>query len=592
MPLLDHDRCYRAVQSRDRRFDGWFVTAVRTTGIYCRPSCPAVTPKPGNVEFFPTAAAAQQRGYRACKRCRPDATPGSPEWNVRGDVVARAMRLVADGVVDREGVGGLARRLAYSERHLTRLVTDELGAGPLAIARAQRAQHGPHADRDDRPGLHVDRLRRRLRQRPPVQRHGPRGVRDDAVRAARRGRPPATLGAAGAVELDLAVREPFDAEHLVAFLAARAVPGVEAWDGDGVPPRARPARTATAWPYSARRRHGPRRPAERARCACGSPTGATSARPCAASAACSTSTPTRSPSTPRSADDPALAPSVAAVAGPARAGQRRPVRDGRQGVVGQQISVAGARTVAGRIVAAAGAPLTIDGGPLTHVFPTPAALAALDPTCCRCRAAAAARSSSWPPGSPTGGSCSTPAPTGTRSPPRSLDVPGIGPWTAGYVLMRGLGDPDVFLPTDLGVRVGLARLGVGRRSRRAVAAVALLRPAPPVGDRRRRPRHRPRGGRHDDHAATTRSTRPIGPLTLVAADGELREVRFPNAAARRRRRRARRPDRPRARRRGPAARRVLRRRPAGRSTCRSTRGARRSSSTRGGAWRRSRSARR
>ena len=137
---LDHEPCYRAVTSRDARFDGCFVAAVRTTGIYCRPSCPAVTPKRANVEFFPTAAAAHEHGYRACKRCRPDASPGSPEWDVRADVVARAMRLIADGVVDREGVAGLARRLHYSERHLNRLVTDELGAGPLAIARAQRAK--------------------------------------------------------------------------------------------------------------------------------------------------------------------------------------------------------------------------------------------------------------------------------------------------------------------------------------------------------------------------------------------------------------------------------------------------------------------
>ncbi len=139
VPPLDPDQCYVAVQSRDQRFDGWFVTAVRTTGIYCRPSCPAITPKRTNVEFHPTAAAAQQRGFRACKRCRPDASPGSPEWNVRQDVVARAMRLIADGVVERDGVGGVARRLGYSERHLNRVFTDELGAGPLAVARAQRA---------------------------------------------------------------------------------------------------------------------------------------------------------------------------------------------------------------------------------------------------------------------------------------------------------------------------------------------------------------------------------------------------------------------------------------------------------------------
>ena len=137
---LDPDRCYRAAQSRDARFDGWFYVAVRTTGIYCRPSCPAVTPKRTNVDFYRSAAAAQQRGFRACKRCRPDASPGSPEWDVRGDLVGRAMRLIADGVVDREGVTGLSRRLGYSVRHLNRILTDELGAGPLALARAQRAQ--------------------------------------------------------------------------------------------------------------------------------------------------------------------------------------------------------------------------------------------------------------------------------------------------------------------------------------------------------------------------------------------------------------------------------------------------------------------
>src|ERR671915_1485095 len=136
----DTERCIRAVQARDARFDGWFFTAVLTTGIYCRPSCPVVPPKVENMRFYPSAAAAQQAGFRACKRCRPDATPGSPEWDVRADVVARAMRLIADGVVDREGVPGLARSLGYSVRQLQRLLLAEVGAGPLAIGRAQRAQ--------------------------------------------------------------------------------------------------------------------------------------------------------------------------------------------------------------------------------------------------------------------------------------------------------------------------------------------------------------------------------------------------------------------------------------------------------------------
>src|SRR6476660_3029131 len=137
---LDHERCYRAVAGRDARFDGWFFTAVRTTGIYCRPSCPARTPLARNVSFFTTAAAAQAAGYRACRRCRPDAAPGSPEWDVRADVVGRAMRLIADGVVDRQGAAGMASRLGYTTSHAPRQLTATVGAGPLATASAQRAQ--------------------------------------------------------------------------------------------------------------------------------------------------------------------------------------------------------------------------------------------------------------------------------------------------------------------------------------------------------------------------------------------------------------------------------------------------------------------
>ncbi|MEU5378901.1 MULTISPECIES: AlkA N-terminal domain-containing protein [unclassified Streptomyces] len=137
--VIDEDTRYEAVRSRDARFDGEFFFAVETTGIYCRPSCPAVTPRRRNVRFYPTAAAAQSAGFRACRRCRPDAAPGSAEWNVRADVVGRAMRMIKDGVVDREGVGGLAVRLGYSARQVQRQLTAEVGAGPVALARAQRA---------------------------------------------------------------------------------------------------------------------------------------------------------------------------------------------------------------------------------------------------------------------------------------------------------------------------------------------------------------------------------------------------------------------------------------------------------------------
>jgi len=138
--IPDADTCYRAMEAKDPRFDGWFFVAVRSTGIYCRPSCPSRTPLRRNVAFHSTAASAQRAGYRACKRCRPDASPGSPEWNVRGDLAGRALRLIADGIVDREGVPGLARRVGYSERQLHRVLVTEVGAGPIALARAQRAQ--------------------------------------------------------------------------------------------------------------------------------------------------------------------------------------------------------------------------------------------------------------------------------------------------------------------------------------------------------------------------------------------------------------------------------------------------------------------
>ncbi len=234
MPPLDPDQCYAAVKSRDRRFDGWFVTAVRTTGIYCRPSCPAITPQRANVDFFPTAAGAQQRGFRACKRCRPDASPGSPEWNARQDVVARAMRLIADGVVERDGVGGLAVRLGYSERHLNRLLTDELGAGPLAIARAQRAHTArllvetttiPLTDVAFAAGFGSvrqfnDTMREVFDAAPSVLR-----------RSARPADRPAGSTPTGDVRLRLPTRPPFAGHAALAFLGERAIPGLESWDG-------------------------------------------------------------------------------------------------------------------------------------------------------------------------------------------------------------------------------------------------------------------------------------------------------------------------------------------------------------------------
>lgn len=230
------DTRYEAVRSRDARFDGEFFFAVETTGIYCRPSCPAVTPKRRNVRFYATAAAAQGSGFRACRRCRPDAVPGSADWNVRADVVGRAMRMIGDGVVDREGVAGLAGRLGYSARQVQRQLTAELGAGPVALARAQRA----HTARVllQTTGLAVTEIAfasgfASVRQFNDTVREiyasTPSGLRA-AARTTRR-----TATPAAGVPLRLAHRGPYRSGAVFDLLASEAVPGVE--DVSGTPGR-------------------------------------------------------------------------------------------------------------------------------------------------------------------------------------------------------------------------------------------------------------------------------------------------------------------------------------------------------------------
>ena len=227
--LEDAEHCVRAVQSKDARFDGWFFTAVVTTGVYCRPSCPVSPPKAMNMRFYPSAAAAQQAGFRACKRCRPDASPGSPQWNERADLVARAMRLIADGVVDRDGVPGLAARLGYSVRQIQRQLLAELGAGPLALARAQRAQTArlliettsvPMGDVAFAAGFSSvrafnDTVREVF------------GLTPTELRARVRRR--ASPGAPGSLALRLPFRQPLCPDNLFGHLVATAVPGVEEW---------------------------------------------------------------------------------------------------------------------------------------------------------------------------------------------------------------------------------------------------------------------------------------------------------------------------------------------------------------------------
>ncbi|MGI5145554.1 DNA-3-methyladenine glycosylase 2 family protein [Plantactinospora sp. CA-294935] len=528
---LDFERCYRAVDSRDQRFDGWFYTGVTTTGIYCRPSCPAMTPKRRNVRFYPSAAAAQRAGLRACRRCRPDAAPGSPEWNVRADIVGRAMRLIADGVVDREGVPGLAGRLGYTDRHLHRMLVAEVGAGPLALARAQRAQTARILVETTDLGLaeiafaagfgSVRQFNDTIRE---VYAVAPSQLRDAARRSAGTGSrrasrtvggevsgatasavPGGSNGTPGTIALRLAYRAPLHADALLDFLALRAVPGIE---------------EVEAGSY----RRGLRLPNGPAEIAM-------------------TPMPGYVAATLRLADVRDLAPAVArcrrlfdldadpeAVDGVlgadpvfAEAVAKEPgIRVPRavdgfemavRAIVGQQVSVAGARTVLARLAAAdtdAPAALARDADPadpagrVARLGRTEAATVPTD------SAVKPAGSAGGPAGSAGGpaGSAETTGPAGLRAFPTAEEVlalpdsafgmpaarratiralaeavaagdldldpgadraelvdrltalPGIGAWTAGYVAMRAIGDPDVFLPTDLGVRRGAAALGL------------------------------------------------------------------------------------------------------------------------------------
>jgi AraC family transcriptional regulator of adaptative response / DNA-3-methyladenine glycosylase II len=449
--IEDPDRCYQAAQAKDARFDGWFFGAVTSTGIYCRPSCPARTPKRENMRFYATAAAAQQAGFRACLRCRPDATPGSPEWNVRADVAARAMRLIRDGIVDREGVEGLARRLGYSTRQLNRLITAEVGTGPLAIARAQRSQTArillettdlPIAQVTFAAGFaSVRQCNETMRQ---IFADTPSGLRARAARSSKRVREPGD-GAPQTIRLRLPCRRPFDPDSVLDFLGLRALPGVESLE-DG------------AYRRSLRLPHGPGIVTLRAAEAEGD------AGPAFVEGALQLSD-LRDLTTAVSrcrqlldldADPVAIwealrhDPLIGAVV-ERDPGRRVPgAADGFElavrAVIGQQVSVAGARTVAGRLVQAAGEALASLAGRDPAAFAMPAgrrrALVAL-------AEAVAAGDVVIDPGAD---------PLELR---RSLvALPGIGPWTAEYVALRALRDPDAFMPTDLGTRRAATALGL------------------------------------------------------------------------------------------------------------------------------------
>ncbi|WP_283139846.1 DNA-3-methyladenine glycosylase 2 family protein [Rhizohabitans arisaemae] len=459
--MPDFDSCYRAVSARDARFDGRFYTAVTSTGIYCRPICPARTPARKNVRFFRHAASAEAAGFRPCRRCRPELSPGEPGWDHRGDLIGRALRLIDEGVADERGVAGLAGRLHVTERHLHRLFTTELGAGPLAVARTRRLLLAkqlltetamPITDVAFASGFGSVRQFNATFQE--MYGFAPRDLRT------------ARPAARPALTLRLDYRPPYDHETLFGFLTARAIPGVEVADTTGY------ARTVPGGTIRLRPADGHVRltvdtddarqlPRIVARCRRLLDLDAD----------------------PESINgvlgaDPALAPLV-----DARPGLRVPgAYDGFElavrAVVGQQISVKGARTLLGRIAATAGTPLAEPRDGLTTRFPTAEELAGTDLTGLgltgRRVATLHALAVSVADGDLDLGGGAEPA----HVIDALLRLPGIGPWTASYIALRALRDPDAWPDGDLGLRRAVERLPApadpGRwRPWRAYAALHL-----------------------------------------------------------------------------------------------------------------------
>lgn len=472
---LDTETCWRAHLSRDPRFDGRFFTAVTSTGVYCRPVCPAPTPRRANVRFYACAAAAEAAGFRPCLRCRPETAPGTPAWQGTPATVARALRLIERGALDAEGadVESLATRLGVGGRHLRRLFARHLGASPLAVAQTRRVRFAKQlVDQTELPLTQiafaagfgsVRRFNAAMRAtygRPPGElRRARRGAGEESRRTAGAApRRPAPETGAAALELRLPLREPYDWDGVLAFLGPRAVPGLERVDGGAY-------RRAAALPGPDGRPLAGVIEVRRA------PRGGAlllAVPPALAGALLPLAARTRAlfdldadPAAiaERLAADPLLAPLVRARPGLRVPGAWEPWELAARAVLGQQVSVKGATTLAGRLTAALGAPLP--GADGWRLFPSPAAVAKADLSRLgvpRARAAALRTLAA----AVRDGAVDLAAPGGADAARAALRaLPGIGAWTAEYVALRALGDPDAWPDGDLGLRRAVARLAGG-----------------------------------------------------------------------------------------------------------------------------------
>jgi AraC family transcriptional regulator of adaptative response / DNA-3-methyladenine glycosylase II len=439
---IDPRICEQARLTRDPRFDGLFFTAVRSTGIYCRPICPAPTAKSRNVEYFANAAAAATAGYRPCLRCRPEAAPGTPLTRARSELVAAALRLIEGGALDAGSVTKLARRIGVGERHLRRLFVAELGAGPLEIAATRRLLFAKKLlTETSLPITHVAHasgygsLRRFNAAFLAGYQRAPRALRRDRAAA------PAT-----ALTLRLPYREPYDFSALLGFFARRAIPGIE---------------TVDAQSYSRRFAFG--------KCA-GSFRIAQIPGDCALALTLDTTDATHLQticSRVRRMFD--LDADIAAINAHLRAdrqlkacvrrnpGQRLPGGwDGFEiavrAVLGQQISVEAARTFASRLVAAHGAERMSPSGEKAALFPSPEILAAADLTRIGLPRARASALNAIARAICDGVVGFHAEQTLEQFVAAWVELPGIGDWTAHYIAMRALSHPDAFPAADLVLR--------------------------------------------------------------------------------------------------------------------------------------------
>ena len=446
---IDPHRCYRALRSRDARFDGRFFAAVRTTGVYCRPVCPARTPKRENVVFFACAAAAEDAGFRPCRRCRPETSPGTPAWLGSSAVVGRALRLIESGALDDANVAELAARVGVGDRQLRRLFASHLGTSPLAVARTQRAHLARRLlDETDLRATDVAfaagygsvrRFNEALRETF--------GASPSALRRRPLGKP-----RAGDLQLRLPYREPYAAAALFSFLATRALPGVESASAAAY----RRVVVATGGHALVDVRPLPDRPALILRVRSDDVRGladivARARRVFDVGA------------DPHAVDselgaDPALAALVRRRPGLRLPGTWSFFELAARAVLGQQVSVAAATTLAARLVERCGERLG-HYDDVDRAFPSAQAVRAADldglgitsARVATLRALAAAVDDGRVGGDDRGDLDDEIA--------RLTAIPGIGPWTAHYIAMRGLGEVDAFPAADLVVR---RMLGNGR----------------------------------------------------------------------------------------------------------------------------------